>query len=294
MSRFLVYLGVFLCASCASAPIPTLPPPPLFSGEAGWEGVEGSAQLVSERVATGEVFMQRQGRFKRTGTINGAVTSSTIWGTTTWIEEGASMYAVHFDGSALYGPGYANVAWCSPGNPSASGLSNFWSGARASTCLSWARATGDVSVLQGNARDSAFFSNRLTVGNVDADYPDITETGDILDAEFYFTGRFIRIIPYRHITVQLRFEDSLSRGKTVLKTIKVSLEDDGTAIWEIWGGKLKLIPVGEDSISIEVMEPLQDEILDYDDILEQILQELQKSNEESSGKKPKEGTKGKE
>ena len=81
----------------------------------------------------------------------------------------------------------------------------------------------------------------MTVSPVnDVNFPEIKETGQSLDSDFYFTGEVSGIKLGKNIRFRERFEDK--SGRTTMRTTKYELNEDGEAIVSIWGGQLAIKP----------------------------------------------------
>ncbi|MEP6343854.1 MAG: hypothetical protein ABJ275_11125 [Maricaulaceae bacterium] len=289
--RIFIYTSIsgLLLTACVTAapPQPNLPAPPAFKGDAGWDAVKGETKLLSLTGNEDEVFMRQKVNFRRTGVLENDVTTKSIWGENVLLKAGSPMYASSYtDRSNISGGGYG-IAWCSPGDVDVSGLENFLVGGRATTCLTWNRKTGNIIPASGSGADSAFYSNSMTVTAANSvTFPNIKETGQSLDSDFYFTGEISGINLDKNIRFRERFEDK--SGRTTIRTTKYKLDDNGEAIVAVWGGKLAIKPTSETSFTVREITPLQDHIMSREERVEkfrELLDEAIEKRKEANEKK---------
>ena len=258
----LTSLSAIVLTGCVTAapPQPDLPAPPIFKGDAGWDAVKGETKLLNLSSEKDEVFMRQKVQFRRTGVLENDVINKTWLGEQVLLKAGSPMYASSYR-STSYTTGLAyGIAWCSPGDVDVSKFESFFSGDRQTTCLTWNRKTGAIGSATGTGSDSAFYSNSMTVSPVnDVNFPEIKETGQSLDSDFYFTGEVSGIKLGKNIRFRERFEDK--SGRTTMRTTKYELNEDGEAIVSIWGGQLAIKPVSESRVTIREIKPLQDHIM---------------------------------
>ena len=126
----------------------------------------------------------------------------------------------------------------------------------------------------------------MTVSPVnDVNFPEIKETGQSLDSDFYFTGEVSGIKLGKNIRFRERFEDK--SGRTTMRTTKYELNEDGEAIVSIWGGQLAIKPVSESRVTIREIKPLQDHIMTQAERVEKLrdlMQDLVKKRNEAQEK----------
>jgi TonB family protein len=90
----LVALG---CSSCATPYLPpTVEPPPLWSGQSGWQFDAASVRVNEGVKKPGEIIVEHETRLIRTGIVKEAIRMRNEFGTPLIIPEGAKAFATNF------------------------------------------------------------------------------------------------------------------------------------------------------------------------------------------------------
>jgi|GEM_PF-5997854 len=271
-------LAISGCATPTYAPLPDLETPPSFKGAAGWIAIPDETKVEMNEAGLKDRFIKQKVKFRRTAVLENDIVQSSWIGDRVVLKKGSKLYASRYrSGYSLRGGG---ISWCSPGDPDVSEFESLMIGGGTTTCLFWNKKTGKITYGVGRASDSAYYSNAQTVQpGVFVNFPDITETGESLDEDFFFTGAIQKISKdMKTMTFRLRFEDK--SGDTTMYQKKLPVDANGVATLNLWGGELALKPSGTDSFSVAEIKPVQSVAADPDSLVEKLIEELQKARDE--------------
>ena len=229
-------------------------PNPIYYGQTGFNTLPGSVKLELQG-AVKTPFLSRQVTWARTGKSTNDLKVSGTWGAIK-MPSGTQFYAIPFKDGFLSmqkkmtekGFNQPDVAWCTPEyKPEKGDPICFF------TDLSWKESYGT------SGAGSAFFPEYLSMSSSSQIYqsPNIKEGpanfGKTLTIEIQ-----IKKIKKKSITLEGQLFDGIERSDIISE--KKERVEDGSAVFELWGGTLKIIPIDKKSFEVRQVKPFGTEI----------------------------------
>lgn len=246
----IVVLGI---SGCATPYIPpTVPPPALWDGEAGWQVDAHSLRVSEGSKRVGEVIVEHDAQLRRTGLIKETVRLKNAYGTDMIIPEGAKAFATNF--TLTTGPRQVRqnidpIEWCAV---LPRGIDGNKPGAQ-TVCILWeneqrARYNEDYRV------GGFVFLPVLSPSGMPGPVPKIEEAP--VDFGARFTRRLrVAAMTNETVTLELLYHDGTNSSGAEAETY--NWKPDGTLLYEIGEDALVLTPAADrKTVDVRLRAPL--------------------------------------
>jgi hypothetical protein len=240
-------------AGCATQYIPpTVPPPALWDGEAGWQ-TDAHSLRVSEGIKrVGDVIVEHDAQLLRTGIVTETVRLKNAYGTDMIIPEGTKVFATNFTlmtGAQRVRQNIDPIEWCAV---LPQGVDGKKLGAQ-TVCIFWEneqRASYNENYEVGGFS----FSPLLTPSGMPGPVPKIEDAP--VDFGLRFTRRLrIAAMTNETVTLEIVYHDGTNSGHAEPKTY--NLKPDGTMVYAIGEDAVIVTPAADRKTAEVKLQPPQ-------------------------------------